>query len=119
MRPRALVYIGKTQHRVEEHTFQALRKLLLAHPEVSPAAFKAALQEQWAILAIDEDAAIAALPRLLAADMTARRTFFEAIMAIVTAAGNLDADAQRRLIEIKQLLETGPPSRGKGQIAAE
>jgi len=116
---RALVYIGKTQHRVEEHTFQALRKLLLAHPEVSPAAFKAALQEQWAILAIDEDAAIAALPRLLAADMTARRTFFEAIMAIVTAAGNLDADAQRRLIEIKQLLETGPPSRGKGQIAAE
>jgi hypothetical protein len=40
-------------------------------------------------------------------------------MAIVTAAGNLNADAQRRLIEIKQLRETGPPSRGKGQIAAE
>jgi hypothetical protein len=40
-------------------------------------------------------------------------------MAIVTAAGDLDADAQRRLIEIKQLLETGPSSRGKGQIAAE
>jgi hypothetical protein len=39
-------------------------------------------------------------------------------LAIVTAAGNLNADAQRRLIEI-QLRETGPPSRGKGQIAAE
>ena len=116
---RVLVYIGKTRHRVEEHTFKALRKLLLAHPEVSPAEFKAALREQWAILAIDERAAIEALPRLLPADVTARQTFFDAIMAIVTAAGDLDADAQRRLIEIKQLLETGPSSRGKGQIAAE
>ena len=51
---RALVYIAKAERRVEERTFDALRKLLLAHPEVSPADFKTALRGQWAILTIDE-----------------------------------------------------------------
>ena len=46
---RVLVYIGKTHHRIDKSTFDALRKLLLAHPEVSPAEFKAAVREQWAI----------------------------------------------------------------------
>jgi hypothetical protein len=31
---RLLVYVGKAQHRVEDSTFEALRNLLLAHPEV-------------------------------------------------------------------------------------
>src|SRR3974390_3286069 len=70
---RVLVYIGKAQHRIEERTFEALRKLLIAHPEVSPAGFTAAVREQWAILAMDERAAIEALPRLLPADATTRR----------------------------------------------
>ena len=39
---RVVVYIGKAQHRIEERTFVALRKLLLAHPEVSATEFKAA-----------------------------------------------------------------------------
>ena len=74
---RVLVYIGKAQHRIEERTFNSLRKLLLAHPEVSPAEFKAAVREQWAILAVDERAAIEALPQLLPADAAARRDFSE------------------------------------------
>jgi Protein of unknown function (DUF3141) len=60
---RVLVYIGKAQHRIEKSTFDALRKLLLAHPEVSLPEFKAVVREQWAILAVDERAAIKALPQ--------------------------------------------------------
>ena len=55
---RVLVYIGKAQHRIEKSTFEALRKLLLQYPEVSPAEFKAAVRDQWAILAVGERAAI-------------------------------------------------------------
>src|SRR5262249_53580257 len=47
---RVLVYIGKARHRVEERTFEALRKLLLAHPQASPADFKEILPLQWPIL---------------------------------------------------------------------
>lgn len=61
---RVLVYIYKAQHRIDKDTFDALRKLLLAHPEVSPDEFKATVREQWAILAVDERAAIEALPQL-------------------------------------------------------
>ncbi len=104
---RVLVYIGKAQHRIEESTFEALRKLLLAHPEVSPVDFKIAVREQWAILAVDERAAIEALPRLLPADATARRAFSDLLQATVAATGKLNADGQRRLSEVKHLLATG------------
>lgn len=120
---RVLVYIGKAQHRVEERTFDALRKLLLAYPEVSEAEFKAAVREQWAMLAVDERAAIAAVPQLLPADPTVRRAFSDFIQSTVAATGKLNADGQRRLSEILDLLATDTPPRSatqaKGSIAAE
>jgi hypothetical protein len=61
---RVLVYIGKAQHRIEKSTFDALRKLLLAYPEVSPVEFKVAVREQWTILAVDERAALPAPPSI-------------------------------------------------------
>jgi hypothetical protein len=54
---RVVIYIGKAQHRIDEKTFVALRKLLLAHPEISETEFKVVLREQWAILEVDELAA--------------------------------------------------------------
>jgi pimeloyl-ACP methyl ester carboxylesterase len=101
---RVLVYIGKAQHRVDKSTFEALRKLLLAHPEVSQAEFKAAVREQWAILAVDERAAIEALPELLPADATARRALADQLQALVAATGKVTADGQRRLRDIMHLL---------------
>jgi pimeloyl-ACP methyl ester carboxylesterase len=113
---RVLVYIGKAQHRIDKSTFAALRKLLLAHPEVSPATFKAAVREQWAILTVDERAAIDALPQLVPTD--ARRGFADFIQATVAATGKLNTDGQRRLIEVLRLLETNTRSAAR-EIAAE
>ena len=110
---RVLVYIGKAQHRLDESTFDALRKLLLAYPEVSPAEFKAAVREQWAILAVDERAAIEALPQLLPADATARRALSDQLQAIVAATGKLNAGGKRRLNEIMHLLAAGTSQRAR------
>jgi pimeloyl-ACP methyl ester carboxylesterase len=104
---RVLVYIGKAQHQIEQSAFDALRKLLLAHPEVSPTEFKAAVREQWAILAVDERAAIEALPQLLPADATARRDFSNLVKATVAATGKLNANGQRRMSEVLHLLAAG------------
>ncbi len=104
---RVLVYIGKAQHRIEESTFASLRKLLLAHPEVSPAEFKSAVREQWAILSVDERSAIEALPELLPADATARRALSDLLQATVAATGKLNADGQRRMSEVMHLVATG------------
>ena len=120
---RVLVYIGKAQHRIDESTFDALRKLLLAHPEVSPAEFKAAVREQWAILAVDERAAIEALPQLLPTDATACRGFYDFVQATVAATGKLNAEGQRRLSKVLSLVETDTSGRSaaqdQGRIAAE
>jgi hypothetical protein len=107
---RVLVYIGKAQHRIDERTFNALRKLLLAHPEVSPAEFKVALREQWAILAVDERAAIEALPQLLSADAKERQALSDLLQATVAATGKLNADGKRRLREVLHLLAAGSES---------
>ncbi|WFU75562.1 DUF3141 domain-containing protein [Bradyrhizobium sp. CB2312] len=101
---RVLVYIGKAQHRIDERTFDSLRKLLLAYPEVSEADFKATLREQWAILGVDERAAIEALPRLLPADAAARRAFSDLLHETVASIGKLRPDAQRRLGQVLELL---------------
>jgi hypothetical protein len=120
---RVLVYIGKAQHRIEERTFDALRKLLLSHPEVSPAEFKASVREQWAILAVDERAAIEALPHLVPADPKTRRDFSDLIQAALGATGKLKPDAQRRLSNVLHLLAGSTSERsapgGRRQTAAE
>ena len=103
---RVLVYIGKAQHRIEKSTFEALRKLLRQYPEVSPAEFKAAVRDQWAILAVDERAAIKALPQLLPVDATARRSFADLVQTMAATA-KLKADAQRRLTEVLHLVAAG------------
>jgi hypothetical protein len=108
---RVLVYVGKAQHRVDKGTFDALRKLLLAHPQVSPAAFKAAVREQWAILGVDERRAIESLPQLLPADATERRAFLDLVKTTFAATGKLNADGQRRLNEILDLLGAGTKRR--------
>ena len=83
-----------------------MRRLLLQYPEVSPAEFKAAVREQWAILAVDERAAIKALPQLLPADAPARRSFSDLVQAMAATA-KLKADGQRRLTEVLHLVAAG------------
>jgi pimeloyl-ACP methyl ester carboxylesterase len=116
---RALVYVGKSQHRIDKSTFEALRKLLLAHPQVSESEFKAAVREQWAILAIDEGAAIEALPSLLPSDAEARRAFVNLVEATLPKIGKLNVEGQRRLNKVLQLLGADIVVQGKTGIAAE
>ena len=109
-----------THHRVEGSRFDAVQRLLAAHPEVSLARFKEALRDQWAILAIDERAAIESLPQLLPANAGERRALIEMVKSVF-ATDNVDPDVQRRLREIEQLLlvETDPGTQSAGQTRSK
>jgi pimeloyl-ACP methyl ester carboxylesterase len=102
---RALVYIAMGQRSIDARSFEVLRRILKAHPEITLARYKAIVREQWARLTIDKDAALKALPRLLPADAKARWKLFEEIRAIRTAAGELDGEAKRRLDEMEVLFD--------------
>src|SRR5215475_4279679 len=90
---RALVYIAKGQKSVDARSFEVLRRTLEEHPDVSMARYKAVVREQWAMLTINEAAALKALPKLLPSDPVRRRAMFEKIRAIRTAAGELEGEA--------------------------
>ena len=72
---RALLYILEGQHSIDARTFEVLRRTLQAYPDISLAHFKAVVRDQWAMLVIDEKAALRTLPRLLPADYDERRVF--------------------------------------------
>jgi pimeloyl-ACP methyl ester carboxylesterase len=104
---RALLYIIEGQHSIDARTFEVLRRTLQAYPEISLAHFKAVVRDQWAMLVIDEKAALRTLPRLLPADYDERRALTEKLTEICTAAGEIEGEAKRRLEEMKNLFERG------------
>jgi hypothetical protein len=100
---RALVYIAKGQKSVDARSFEMLRRILKEYPNITLARYKAVVREQWAMLTIDEQSALEALPRLLPRDAAKRRAMFEKIREIRTAAGELEGEAKRRFEEVRRL----------------
>jgi pimeloyl-ACP methyl ester carboxylesterase len=117
---RALVYIAKGQKSVDARSFEVLRRTLKEYPNITLAHYKAVVREQWAMLTIDEAAAMRALPKLLPADAAKRRAMFEKIKDIRTAAGELEGEAKRRFEEVRRLFDllarpVAVPVKGKPQ----
>ena len=84
---RALIYIAEGQRVADARSFEILRRMSKAYPDITFARYKAVVREEWAKLAVDEQAALEALPRLLPADADEPIGMFEKIRAIAAAAG--------------------------------
>jgi pimeloyl-ACP methyl ester carboxylesterase len=106
---RVLLYLRGEQ--VDERPFNLLRRLIEeAQPENVPslAALKAAIKRQAYVLALDEERAIAALPKL-APDMQVRRRGMEALRALLRARGELTTRQVERLRRVAVLLNVEAP----------
>ena len=67
------------------------------------AAFKSMVREQFLMLLIDPEAALAAIPAMLPADADKRQKGFELVEEVVTARGALAADQIERSARIAGL----------------
>jgi hypothetical protein len=67
------------------------------------AQLKEVLREQYLLLRLDEQRAIATLPKLVPSHAEDRALTLRAIQRIVSAQGSLSDKGQRRLIEIEKL----------------
>jgi hypothetical protein len=105
------------QGRVDARTFETLRRILEAYPEITLAHYKAVVRTQWAMLTIDEKAALEALPSLLPAEADVLRSLFEKIKAIRTAAGELEVEAKRRMDRIEAIFNITALPRSARQIS--
>ena len=100
---RALLYVGMTRDSVDERGFEAVRRIRKAHAGLPLADFKALVREQFNMLLIDPEAALAALPSMLPPDAETRREAFELIKQVLGARGEMSAEDKKRLSEVARL----------------
>jgi hypothetical protein len=114
---RAVIYIRRPEGTVDERGFAAMREVGAALPAAKRIGFarlKEIVREQFLILLLDEERAIAALPRLLPDDRKEREAGLAAVRRVVAARGALPAEGSRRLARIEALFGV-PDSAGVAQ----
>jgi pimeloyl-ACP methyl ester carboxylesterase len=94
---RGLLYAGMGRGALDERGFELARRLREEHTDVSVSEFKALVREQFAILLIDEEAALAAIPSMLPPDKNAKAKACDLISQILAASGPLSDDDKKRL----------------------
>jgi hypothetical protein len=106
---RGLLYAGARRGAVDERSLQALRRVNLAEgrPRLTLAQFKAMVREQFFLLLLDGEAALAAIPKLLPDDREARRKGLAAIADVLNASGEIEGEVAERYMQVTRLFETG------------
>jgi len=103
---RALIFVRGPEGSVDERGFRALEEINAAQPQAKRLKlprFKETLREQFLIMKLDEERAIAAIPRLLPEDSRKRDAARAAISRVLGARGNLSEDSKQRLERIEAL----------------
>ena len=115
---RALIYVGAARAGVDERGMAALRRTRIAEdgkPRLTLSAFKAIVREQYFMLLIDQEAALAAIPALLPDDLDLRRKGLAALREILSSREEIAGEVARRLdrmAEIFGLEASAPPAKG-------
>ncbi|MGZ3289689.1 MAG: DUF3141 domain-containing protein, partial [Xanthobacteraceae bacterium] len=118
---RGLVYVGMARGFVDERGVAALRRIRLTEESsrLTLAEFKAMAREQFFLLLLDPEATLAAIPKLLPADVSERRKGLAAIRNVLSAAGEISGEAAERLKKVTELFETneaGPSETGAESV---
>jgi hypothetical protein len=100
---RALLYVGLPRASVDERGFEAIRRIREANSTISLADFKAMVREQFLMLVIDSDAALAAIPAMLPDEPDVRKQAYEAIGRVLSSAGALSETDKQRLARVGDL----------------
>ncbi len=100
---RALLHAGMTRAAIDERGFEMARRIRQAHGEMSLADFKALVREQFNMLLLDPEAALAAVPSMLPPDAETRLKAFDLIKQVLGARGELSAEDKKRTSEVARL----------------
>jgi hypothetical protein len=118
---RALLYVGMPRAAVDERGFEAIRRLRAVKDGAKRptlAEFKAMVREQFFMLLIDPEAAVAALPDLLPPDGDVRRKTFAALRQVLGARGDVEGEVAERLQRVARLLGVeAEPAVAQGAVA--
>jgi hypothetical protein len=97
---RALLYVGLARAAVDERGFEAVRRIRRTHGDMPLSAFKALVREQFYILLVDPEAALAAIPSMLPPDADTRRKAFDLIKQALRARGEFSTGDNERMLRV-------------------
>jgi pimeloyl-ACP methyl ester carboxylesterase len=114
---RALVYVRMPEKAADERGFEMLRRIRAEYgARKTLAEFKQDLREQYFMLKIDQDRAVALIPELLKGNENQWPKLLELVRKVATAGGPLGAGGQRRMTKLEGLLSPGcAGQRSRGQ----
>ena len=107
---RALLYVGLARAAVDERGFEAVRRIRRAHDDMPLPAFKALVREQFYILLVDTEAALAAIPSMLPPDADTRRKGFDLIKQALSARGAFSDEDNKRMQRIARAFGLDEPT---------
>jgi hypothetical protein len=110
---RAMIFIRMAEGRIDERAFGALEQIATERKDrrMSLPRFKEIVREQYLLLLLAQEPAVAALPKLLPDDPEERQAMLDCVRRVVTARGPLPEDGLQRLARIEALFETAAPQR--------
>jgi len=116
---RGLIYVGLAGGRVDERGVQALRSLRLMEdrPRMTLSQFKTMAREQFFMLLLDPEAALAAIPHLLPPGAEDRRKAFAAIRHVLSTSGKIAGGAAERLALVARLFGVDAASAGSPSLS--
>ena len=117
---RALLYIGSSRGMVDERSIEALRQVRSDHsgPGLTLPEFKMLVREQFFMLLLDQEKALAAIPKLLPEDVDKRRAVFAAMRGVLSAVGEITGERASRLQRIAGLFDVDPGEERAPNVAA-
>jgi pimeloyl-ACP methyl ester carboxylesterase len=102
---RGLLYVGSVRGMVDERSIEALRQVRRDHngQRLTLPEFKMLVREQFFMLLLDREGALAAIPKLLPEDVRQRRAAFAAMREVLSASGEIASERASRLQRIAAL----------------
>lgn len=103
---RGLLHVAMARGAPDERAFEAIRRIRKRHEGAGGLplpAFKQLFREQFFMLVLERDAALAAIPAMLPEDVEPRRAAFAMLCEVLEARGPVEGEAGERLQEVRSL----------------
>ncbi|WEK52657.1 MAG: DUF3141 domain-containing protein [Candidatus Kaistia colombiensis] len=117
---RALLYVGSARGVVDERNLEALRNLRRrdAGSRLTLAQFKLLVREQFYMLLLEPEAALAAIPKLLPQSAGERRAVFGAIREVLAASEEISGEVAMRLKRVAELFGVAADAERPSNVAS-
>jgi hypothetical protein len=117
---RALIYVRLPEGKVDERGFAALKQIGTELPpakRIGFSKFKDVVKEQYLILLLDTERAIAVLPKLLPDDRRQCEEALALVRRVLASRGALPEEGSRRLERVETLFAGQAPVKGRDKAA--